>query len=30
LKEKLRLRIFENRVLRAIFGTKKDKVTGEW
>jgi len=25
-----RLRVFENRVLRRIFGTKRDKVTGEW
>jgi hypothetical protein len=25
-----RLRVFENRVLRRIFGTKKDEVTGEW
>jgi hypothetical protein len=24
------LRIFENRVLRGIFGPKRDKVTGEW
>jgi len=22
--------VFENRVLRRIFGTKRDKVTGEW
>jgi hypothetical protein len=29
LREELRLRVFENRVLR-IFGPKKDKVTGEW
>jgi hypothetical protein len=27
--EELRLRVFENRVLR-IFGTKRDEVTGEW
>jgi hypothetical protein len=25
-----RLRVFENRVLRRIFGPKKDKLTGEW
>ena len=24
------LRVFENRVLRGIFGRKKDEVTGEW
>jgi hypothetical protein len=29
LKEERRLRVFENRVLRRIFGPKKDKVTGE-
>jgi hypothetical protein len=29
LKEELRLRVFENRVLR-IFGPKWGKVTGEW
>ena len=28
LKEELRLRVFENRVLRVIFGAKKDDVTG--
>jgi hypothetical protein len=28
--EELRLRVFENRVLRGIFGSKRDKVTGEW
>jgi len=26
----LRLRIFENRVLRRIFGPKRDEVTGDW
>jgi hypothetical protein len=26
----LRLRVFENRVLRRIFGPKRDEVTGEW
>ena len=25
-----RLRLFENRVLRRIFGRKRDEVTGEW
>ena len=25
-----RLRVFENRVLRRIFGPKRDKVTGDW
>jgi hypothetical protein len=25
-----RLRVFENRVLRRIFGPKRDKVTGGW
>jgi hypothetical protein len=30
LREELRLRIFENRVLRRIFGPKKDELTGEW
>jgi len=24
------LRVFESRVLRRIFGTKRDEVTGEW
>jgi hypothetical protein len=30
LREKHRLRVFENRVLRKIFGPKKDEVKGEW
>jgi hypothetical protein len=30
LREKRRLRVFENRVLRIIFGPKTDEVTGEW
>ena len=30
LREGLRLRVFENRVLRRIFGPKRDEVTGEW
>jgi hypothetical protein len=28
--EEKRLRMFENRVLRGIFGPKGDEVTGEW
>jgi len=30
LREELRLRVFENRVLRRIFGPKRDEVTEEW
>jgi hypothetical protein len=30
LREECRLRIFENRVLRRLFGPKRDEVTGEW
>ena len=30
LKEERRLSMFENRVLRGIFGPKTDEVTGEW
>jgi hypothetical protein len=30
LREETRLRVFENRALRRIFGTKRSKVTGEW
>jgi len=30
LSEERRLRVFENRVLRRIFGPKGDEVTGEW
>jgi hypothetical protein len=30
LGEKRRLRVFENRVLRRIFGPKRDEVTWEW
>jgi hypothetical protein len=29
-REERRLRVFENRVLRRIFGPKRDEVTGEW
>jgi hypothetical protein len=30
LREEYRLRVFENRVLRRIFGLKRDEVMGEW
>jgi hypothetical protein len=30
LREEHRLRVFENRVLRRIFGPKRDEVTGDW
>jgi len=30
LREECRLRVFENRVLRCIFGPKRDEATGEW
>jgi hypothetical protein len=30
LKEEQRLRVFENRVLRRMFGPKRDEATGEW
>jgi hypothetical protein len=30
LREEHRLRVFENRALRRIFGAKRDEVTGEW
>jgi len=30
LREERRLRVFENRVLRRIFGPKGDELTGEW
>jgi hypothetical protein len=30
LREEHRLRVFENRVLRRIFGPKRDEVTGCW
>jgi hypothetical protein len=30
LREERRLRVFDNRVLRRIFGPKSDEVTGEW
>jgi hypothetical protein len=30
LREESRLRVFENRVLRRVFGRKRDEATGEW
>jgi hypothetical protein len=30
LREEQRLRVFKNRVLRRIFGPKRDEATGEW
>jgi len=30
LREERKLRVFENRVLRRIFGPRRDEVTGEW
>ena len=30
MREKRRLRAFENRVLRRVFGPKRDEITGEW
>jgi len=30
LREERRLRVFENKVLRTVFGPKRDEVTGEW
>ena len=30
LREERRLRVFENRVLRRIFGLRRNEVTGEW
>ena len=30
LREGRKLRVFENRVLRRIFGPRKDEITGEW
>jgi len=29
-RKELRLKVFENRVLRRIFGPRRDEVTGEW
>ena len=30
LREERRLRVFENRMLRRVFGPKREEVTGEW
>ena len=30
MREEHRLRVFENKVFRKIFGAKKDEITGEW
>jgi len=30
LREKRKVRVFENRALKRIFGPKRDEVTGEW
>jgi hypothetical protein len=30
LQEESRLRVFENKVLRRIFGPRRDDVTGDW
>ncbi|KAJ4448338.1 hypothetical protein ANN_10353 [Periplaneta americana] len=30
LRKEQRLRVFENKILRKIFGTKRDEITGEW
>jgi hypothetical protein len=30
LKDERRLRMFENRLVRMIFGPKKDDMTGDW
>jgi hypothetical protein len=30
MREQHRLRVFENRVVRRIFGPKRDEVMGEW
>jgi len=30
LREERRLGVFENRLLRGMFGAKRDEVTGEW
>jgi hypothetical protein len=30
LREECELKVFENRVLRRIFGPRRDEVTGEW
>jgi len=30
MREEYRLKVFDNRVLRRIFGPKRDKITGKW
>jgi hypothetical protein len=30
LQEERKLRVFENKVLRRIFGPRRDEITGEW
>jgi hypothetical protein len=30
MRKERRLRVFENRMLRRVFGHKRDEVTGEW
>ena len=30
MREEQRLRVFDNKVLRKIVGTKRDEITGEW
>jgi hypothetical protein len=30
LREKRRMKVFDNRLLRRVFGPKRDEVTGEW
>ena len=30
LREERRLRVFDNKVLRRIFGPRRDEVTGDW
>jgi hypothetical protein len=30
LREEPKLRMFENRVLRRMFGSKRDEITGKW
>jgi hypothetical protein len=30
MREERRLKVFENRVLKRVFGPKRDEVTGEW
>jgi hypothetical protein len=30
IREKRRLKVFDNRMLRRLFGSKKDEVTGGW